>query len=139
MGRPPLSHPIDVLRSAEVILVLWLLEPAALARRFAGTTAGGFRAVLLPPPVTHIHIENFPTAPAVGLYFVRHGSLPWRSIFTDRSPAAAESPAPSPAGTKSRANKTTYRNFVRRIRTKKTSTFKPSELNGNQVAADMIG
>ena len=33
-------------------------------------------------------------------------------------------------------NNTIDKNFVRRIRTKKTSTFRPSELNGNQIAAD---
>jgi hypothetical protein len=138
MGRPPHPHPIDVLRPAEVILVLWLLEPAALARRFTGTSAGAFRAVLLPPAVAHIDFENFPAALALTLPFVRHGSLPWRSIFTDQRQANAESPAPSPAGTKLRRIKRLIKIFVRRIRTKKTSTFKPSELNGNQVAADTL-
>jgi hypothetical protein len=136
VSRPPLSHPIDVFGAAEVILVLWFLEPAMLARRFPRTSAGGFRAVLLPPAVAHIDVENFPAALALTLPSVRHGSLPWRSIFTDHRPAAAESPAPSPAGTKSKANKTIDKNSVRRTRTKKTSAFRPSELDGNQVAAD---
>ena len=34
-----------MLRPAEVILVIGLLEPAALACRFAGTSAGGFTTV----------------------------------------------------------------------------------------------
>ncbi len=41
-------------------------------------------------------------------------------------------------GNRIKANKTIYKSFARRTRTKKTSTFKPSELNGNQIAADKV-
>jgi hypothetical protein len=55
-------------------------------------------------------------------------------------PQASRSRVPSAitGGNKIEANKTIYRNFARRIRTKKTPTFKPSELNGNQIAADTV-
>jgi hypothetical protein len=48
------------------------------------------------------------------------------------------SPNAVDGGKKIHAQKTIYKNFARRIRANKTSTFKPSELNGNQVAADIL-
>jgi hypothetical protein len=60
-------------------------------------------------------------------------------IHLDRPPPSRSGvPNATTGGNKIQANKTIYKNFARRRRTKKTSTFKPSELNGNHVAADKI-
>jgi len=101
MRRPPHSHPLHVLWPAEVILVLRLAQPAALTRRFARRPAGSLRAVLLPSAIAHIEGENLAAAPALALYFVRHGSLAWESIFADGRPAAVEPRAPTSAERKS--------------------------------------
>src|SRR5665213_347155 len=83
MRGAPHPHPIHMLRSTEVILVLRLAQPAALARRFATGSTRRFRAALLPSAVAHINGENLAAAQALALYLVRHGSLAWRSIFAD--------------------------------------------------------
>jgi hypothetical protein len=57
MHRPPFPHPLYVLRSAEVIPVARLREPAALSLRLAGGSAGSFRTVFLSLAITRISRE----------------------------------------------------------------------------------
>lgn len=54
MRCPPHLHPLDVLRSAKVILVLWFTRPAALTRRFTRRSAHAFAAVRLASAIAHI-------------------------------------------------------------------------------------
>jgi hypothetical protein len=95
-----------MLRSTEVILVLRLAQPAALARRFATGSTRRFRAALLPSAVAHINGENLAAAQALALYLVRHGSLAWRSIFADAPSSPERVPYADIAGKKINANKT---------------------------------
>jgi hypothetical protein len=44
MDGPPRPHPLDMLRAAEVILVLRFAEPAALPRRHVNNGGGKFDA-----------------------------------------------------------------------------------------------
>jgi hypothetical protein len=54
VGFSPALHPLYVLRVAEVVAVLRLLQPPPLAVGFAGFTAAGFIAVALPPEISSI-------------------------------------------------------------------------------------
>jgi hypothetical protein len=54
MGLTPLPDALDMERTAEVIAVLGVLPPTALAGRFAGLAARGRGAVALPPRTARV-------------------------------------------------------------------------------------
>jgi hypothetical protein len=73
MRLPPFLHPIDVLRSAEVIFVIRFGEPAALTRRFARLATGSLRTVSLVPEVSRIGPEHLSAAQALPRSLALHG------------------------------------------------------------------
>src|SRR5438270_12611303 len=74
MSLSPRSHSLHMDRAAKVGLVLRLLLPTSLSRRFGGGPTGRLRTVLLSPAVTHISGEYLATEQALGFALVRHGS-----------------------------------------------------------------
>jgi hypothetical protein len=97
MRGAPDPNPLDVLGTAEVILVLRFPEPAALSCCLASRPANTLWAILLTPAVAYIDRENLAAAQTLGLFLVRHGSLAWDSIFADHRRASSERCASSPA------------------------------------------
>ena len=67
MSSAPLPDALDVGGAGEVIAVVWLLSPAALARSFARLAARGLGAVALAPGATRVRSKEGPTVLALAL------------------------------------------------------------------------
>jgi hypothetical protein len=67
MGFAPIFDTLTVFRSAEVILVLWPLQPAALALRFTLLAACRLAAVALVTHITMIRRKEVTAAEALAL------------------------------------------------------------------------
>ena len=67
MRHAPLLNAADIDRPAEVVAVLWFIEPTLLACRFGGLAALRFGAVSLPLPVPAVRSEEKTTARALAL------------------------------------------------------------------------
>src|SRR5579859_5406630 len=106
IGRAPDPHPFHVHRPAKVVLVLGLLAPASLPRRFACCPAGWVCAVLLPSAIAHVGRENLPAAQALGFALVGHGSPSWGACCQPKGNAHQQTPSPSPTEDKAEENKT---------------------------------
>src|SRR5260370_30588079 len=90
MLATPALHSRDVLRAAEVVLVLRLGKPPALTGRLARLTARGLAAIPLGPHIARIRPEQRPATQALPQSLARHGAaLPGASSF-----AAAREPSP---------------------------------------------
>ena len=135
MSLPPRSHSLYMDRAAKVGLVLRLLLPTSLSRRFGGGPTGRLRAVLLSPAVTHISGEYLATEQALGVALVRHGSPEGSSWCLPRN-SRPEARTAADGSHESRNEQNDRDKGSEEDGPKKNSTFKPSGLNGNQLADD---
>jgi hypothetical protein len=77
MSLAPGANPVDIEGPAEVVAVLGLAGPAALARGLAGLAARGFGAVLLMPEIAIVGKKKLPTVLAFSLAdATTHGPTP---------------------------------------------------------------
>src|SRR5258706_9129171 len=90
MLATPALHSHDVLRAAEVVLVLRLGKPPALTGRLARLTARGLAAIPLVPHIARIRPEQRPATQALTLSLACHGS----ALPGARSCAAARAKPP---------------------------------------------
>lgn len=105
MGLLPAPHPGGVLGVAEVVAVLRLTQPAALAGRLACEPTLGLAAVLLPAAVADIGSENLPAGHTPALVLVRH-ALPPGAHFAKQAQPDRRRPRRPAAGPKTGENKT---------------------------------
>src|ERR1700679_2202342 len=136
MDRAPDPYPFHVHRPAKVVLVLRLLAPASLPRRFARSPAGRFWAVLLPSAVARVGRENLPAAQALGFALVGHGSPAGAACCQPKGHAHQHTTSPSPTEGKAEENKTVEIRGPKKMDRRKTSIFRLTDLHGNQLAAD---
>ena len=67
MLASPFLHATDILRPAEVVLVLGFLQPSFLTCNLGGFTACGFEAEFLPFGVARVRLEEDPAMPTFAL------------------------------------------------------------------------
>src|SRR5258708_2395144 len=110
MLATPALHSRDVLRAAEVVLVLRLGKPPALTGRLARLTARGLAAIPLVPHIARIRPEQRPATQALTLSLACHGS----ALPGARSCAAAYELSPRSACVKNSQNISTATERTRR-------------------------
>jgi hypothetical protein len=139
MHRSPRAHPRHVQGTAEVALVLGLLEPAALTGGFARHPTRTLLAVLLPSAVAWICSEQLPAAQAFTSSCSPHRPAPPSEpiMHANRAHSLARDghAAPRPRAEK----KTIYRMAREEHRTNKTTTFTPTDLHDDQIGGDTCG
>jgi len=67
MGPAPLAHPLNILRSPEVVPVFLLHQPLLLAVHLAGLSAFGFGTVILMPGIAAVRGKEIVTVLALAL------------------------------------------------------------------------
>jgi hypothetical protein len=72
MGFAPLAHPLDVRRTAEVMLVLRLTQPATLTLGLTGLATLQLGAKPLMPSVPRVGIEQLPAMQTLPLIELMH-------------------------------------------------------------------
>ena len=136
MCATPEPDPFHMHRTSEVVLVLRLLAPASLPRRFACCPAGRFWAVLLPSAVAHVGCENLPAAQALGFALVGHGSPGRGACCQPEGNAHQQSHVAAASAGQSRGEQDGRDKGSEEDGPKKNPIFRLTDLHGNQLAAD---
>jgi hypothetical protein len=88
MGCPPSAHPLDICSPVEVIAVLRLVEPAALAGRLARAATLRFGAVPLMAQVAWVRTEPIPAVSTLPSSVLSHRRAPSSTPMIGNCPAS---------------------------------------------------